>query len=130
MQHALILDDNLNNAEVLGELLTVEGFQTIIITHPRDLETALSVADSLRVIFLDLEMPTMNGYQALEFIRSHPDQQNVPVVAYTVHSGEMARARQFGFQAFIGKPVDVERFSADLAEILNGHGVWVLPWAG
>jgi two-component system, cell cycle response regulator DivK len=121
---ALIIDDNLKNVQVLARLLSNEGFNCIQVTHPSQLDAALSDVQDLRIVFLDLELPNVDGYEVLQYIRSNPNIQSVPVVAYTVHVSEINVAHQHGFDGFLGKPIDSDRFPGQLARILNGEGVW------
>jgi two-component system, cell cycle response regulator DivK len=122
--HALIIDDNANSMQVLGELLTVEGIQTDLLLNPVQLDMILTSLPKIDVVFLDLEMPEMNGYAVFERLRVHPDFQDTPIVAYSVHTNELSTARQMGFHSFLGKPLDADRFSDQLAQILRGERVW------
>jgi CheY-like chemotaxis protein len=86
--------------------------------------------DALRhidLVFLDLEMPGMDGYQAAALIRAHPHFQRARLVAYTVHISELNAAFDRGFDAFLGKPLNAEAFGGQLARILAGERVWYLP---
>ncbi len=125
--HALIVDDNANNMGVLGELLTLEGVQFTSLLDPKHLETTLQNISRLDVIFLDLEMPGIDGYEILQFLQEDDQLSTIPVVAYTVHVSEINTARQLGFHSFLGKPLDADKFPEQLACILSGEHVWSLP---
>jgi CheY-like chemotaxis protein len=103
----------------------MEGLKCTEVQHPSALPEILPRLSSLSVIFLDLEMPEMDGYQALQLIRSQECLNGVPVVAYTVHNSEINTARLLGFHSFLGKPLDADRFPEQLTRILNGERVWV-----
>jgi two-component system, cell cycle response regulator DivK len=60
----------------------------------------------------------------LEKLKADARYQQVPIVAYTVHVSEINVAYQRGFDSFIGKPVDPDRFPGQLARILRGEAVW------
>lgn len=124
--HALIVDDDANNLAILGELLAAEGVTSTRVQNPRTLPAVLQTLSRLDVVFLDLEMPGLNGYQVLAQLHNHPLSQRVPVVAYTVHVSEFTHARQVGFHSFLGKPLDADRFPEQLARILRGERVWAL----
>lgn len=49
---------------------------------------------------------------------------DVPIVAYSVHVSEIEIARRAGFDGFLGKPLDADRFSDQLRRILSGEQVW------
>lgn len=120
--HALIVDDNAQNLRVLAQMLAKQGFSTTDVTDPSQLAGLLPTLPALAVVFLDLEMPALNGYEAIALIRSYyPD---TPVIACTVHLAEINQARDVGFNGFIGKPLDISRFPDQLARILRGEQVW------
>jgi CheY-like chemotaxis protein len=123
MTHALIIDDDANNGEVLAELLQMEGISSSRVQNPTTLDRTLT-GDQYDVVFLDLEMPNLNGYQVLEKIQANANYSGIPVVAYTVHLNEIHTAKEVGFHSFIGKPLNVERFSDQLQRILKGIPVW------
>jgi two-component system cell cycle response regulator DivK len=53
--------------------------------------------------------------------------KSVPIITYTVHLSEMDMARKMGFDGFLGKPLDADRFPELIKRILNGKSVWELP---
>jgi formate hydrogenlyase transcriptional activator len=118
--HALIVDDDVNNVQVLAELLAVNGFQYTQVLHPNQLADTIERMPTVNIIFLDLEMPGMNGYDVLETMQADGRFNDVPFVAYTVHSGELHTAHQRGFHSFLMKPLDPDIFSEQLARILQG----------
>ena len=123
-KHALIIDDNGKNVAVLARLLAGQGVQNTQVTDPRRLDAALESLAGVDVVFLDLEMPMIDGFQVLDTLKSNDQFQSVPVIAYTVHVSEIRAAHQHGFDGFIGKPLDSDRFPDQLARILSGEPVW------
>jgi CheY-like chemotaxis protein len=123
--HALIIDDNVDNIGVLAELLTFYGMTYTQIEDPVEVGAALGKLDHLDVVFLDLEMPGLNGYEVIELLKHDAKHKDVPVVAHTVHTNEINNARQIGFHSFLAKPLDADRFSDQLKRILSGEHVWV-----
>jgi two-component system, cell cycle response regulator DivK len=124
MTHALIIDDNARNVTVLATLLDEESVSSTRVTNPAQLEAALKTVDALDVIFLDLEMPGVDGYQVLARFKKDAKYKGVPVVAYTVHVSEIHNASQQGFDSFLGKPLNADKFSEQLKRILKGERVW------
>ena len=123
--HALIIDDNVDNIGVLAELLSFYGMTYTQIEDPIEVAATLSSLTKLDVIFLDLEMPGLNGYDVMELLKNDANHKDVPVVAHTVHTNEINNARQIGFHSFLAKPLDADRFSDQLKRILSGEHVWV-----
>lgn len=122
--HALIMDDNPDNVAVLAQMLSMEGIDSTCLEDPTKLEAALNGLPKTQVIFLDLEMPKLNGYQMFNQLRSIDRFKDVPIVAYTVHVSEINTARKLGFHSFLAKPLDQDYFPEQLAHILKGEPVW------
>jgi CheY-like chemotaxis protein len=124
---ALIIDDNSNNVLVLQQLLSMENVASTTFPATATFYDQLNAYNQIDIIFLDLEMPKINGYQALEIIRSHPNYQSSRVIAYSVHATELNNALDMGFDGFLGKPLSAEDFPAQLDSILRGERVCYLP---
>jgi two-component system cell cycle response regulator DivK len=124
MTHALVIDDNARNASVLGQLLTEQGATSTQITNPKQIDNALQTVGKIDVVFLDLEMPGVDGYAVLNKFKADDRFSGVPIVAYTVHVSEISEASRQGFDSFIGKPLDPDKFPDQLARILGGESVW------
>lgn len=122
--HALIIDDNVKNVNVLANLLADENVSFTRVSDVNRLEAVVADLSAVNVVFLDLEMPGLDGYQVLEWLKSLDQFAGVPVIAYTVHISEIHHANQLGFDGFIGKPLDPDRFPAQLERILSGGQVW------
>ena len=122
--HALIIEDNLKNVRILGTLLDHYLVKHTDVLNPVDIANMLPALDVVNVVFLDLEMPEVNGYDVLRVLKSDARFSAVPVVACTVHVSEASNARSAGFHSFIAKPLSPERFPDQLARILRGEHVW------
>ncbi len=124
--HALIVDDNANNLEVLAALLDVQGITYTAVKDSVKVGSVLETIAKIDIVFCDLEMPQMDGYELLSALRQQLG-ASVPIVACTVHLREIATTREMGFDGFIGKPIDSDKFPDQVARILNGQAVWELP---
>ncbi len=126
--HALVIDDNVMNIEVICMMLTHEGVSTTTLTRPQLLDQTLTTMFMQRphadVAFVDLEFPNGDGFNLLRQLKADPRFVNVPIVAYTVHTSEIDVARRHGFDSFIAKPLDSRRFSQQLRLILDHQPVW------
>ena len=124
---ALIIDDNAKNVTILARMLAKEGLNSIQVTRPATLDSVLQQENDISVVFLDLEMPGIDGYQVLDKIKSDAHFTGIPVIAYTVHVSEIQVTLNKGFDGFIGKPLDLDKFPDQLARILRGEAVWETP---
>lgn len=121
--HILIVDDDENSLKVMGRMLDSEGATYVAVADPTDVEGAIEHSAPLDVVFLDLEMPKMNGFELLERLTAILGPE-VPIVACTVHVNEIDTAHQLGFHSFVSKPINMTRFPDQLRRILDGERVW------
>ena len=116
-RHILIVDDNVDAAESLGEFLKVSGHR-VDIAH--DGASALAQAARFQpdVVILDIGMPAMDGYQVASRLRSQVGLTSSILIAVTGYAQERDRisARQAGFDYHFAKPLDIDR----LAGLING----------
>jgi CheY-like chemotaxis protein len=78
------------------------------------------------VIFLDIHMEPLDGFEMLKLIRRNRDYRATPVIALTasVMNEEIKRLREAGFDGVIAKPINYDTFPAALDRILNGEQIW------
>lgn len=117
----LIADDNIDAAEILALLLQASGHTTAV---AHDGHEALRVGQVFLpdVMFLDIGMPLMNGYEVAKAIRQIPSVANTRLIALTGWGGEQDRAlsREAGFDHHLIKPVDLAMIDVLLADIAAG----------
>ncbi len=121
---ALIIEDEQTSIDVLRNLLDQLEVETSVIWGGPDISEAISRTARPDVIFLDLEMPGLNGYEVLDLLRDDAEFDGVPIVAYTTHLSHMNNARNAGFDGFLGKPLHRAEFAEQLGRILDGDDVW------
>lgn len=119
--HALIIENDLDSIEVLAHMLRREDVSYTAVSRPTDLSP--SDVDAVNVVFLDLDLPGMNGYQVYDVLR-HQYHLDVPIVAYTVNTNEKSTTRSLGFNGMLAKPLDPGCFSDQLRRLLNGEALW------
>jgi two-component system autoinducer 1 sensor kinase/phosphatase LuxN len=124
---ALIVDDNVTSIRVIEQLLSMENVTSVKLTSTANLSETLDKIGRVDVIFLDLEMPNLNGYEAREVIKAHPSFRHTKVVAYSVHVSELNAVMDRAFDGFLGKPLSAEAFSGHLRDILAGEKVCYIP---
>ena len=121
--HALLIDDDHFNLEVLNRFLSHEGIACSSVQNVKHIRSTIISAKPIDLVFLDLEMPQMDGYEVFRLLRSTLGSA-VPIVACTVHVNEISKARDLGFTGFISKPLDQKRFPQQVKRILHGEEVW------
>lgn len=79
-----------------------------------------------QVIFLDIHVHPINGFEMLQEIRRLPAFAHIPVIALTasVMNEEVQQLRTAGFDGCLAKPIDVDEFPAYLARIYQGELLW------
>ena len=107
LRKILVVEDNEDNREILVRRLErLGGFEILVATNGKE---ALEVAAQSRpdLIFMDLRMPVMDGYEATRALRQMEWGRDLPVVAITAHTMEEDREKAFsaGCNDFIPKPV-------------------------
>ena len=109
MTTALVIDDNRQTADALCQMLSLLKLDAIAAYGPR--VALLSLRENpVDIIFLDISMPGLDGFEVLAFLRREPDLREVPVVVVTSDDQpETARrVRETGALKMILKPVTVE----------------------
>ena len=116
-QHVLVVDDDEDTAEVLGELLRAHGRVVSIATSGR---AALVLCASFThdVALIDIMMPTMDGYELAGELRSHGVTCRLIAVSGRAPDEDRQRALDAGFGAYLVKPVGVQALLAVLSPIL------------
>ena len=104
---ALVVDDNHDVAESFARMLTAMGCEVTFLTDPM---RAMETLDRIQadVVFLDIGMPQMNGYELARAIRKQYGWDRLRIVAVTGYGSETHRAesRVSGFDAHVLKPVN------------------------
>ncbi|HYO71403.1 MAG TPA: ATP-binding protein, partial [Archangium sp.] len=109
----LVVDDNVDAAEALAELLGMSGY-TVAVAH--DCPQALHQADTFRpeVVLLDIGLPEVDGYEVAERIRERLGGASPVFAALTGfgQDGDRARSQAAGFRHHFVKPIDIEELIA------------------
>ena len=124
----LCAEDNELNAEILMELLKIEGAECIICENgERVLETfEQSAPGDYDMILMDVQMPVMNGYEATKAIRrrSHELAMTIPIITMTANafSEDIQHSLAAGMNAHISKPVEMQVLEKTIRSIKSGGG--------
>ena len=100
---------------------------TIISTHTAELGLSLAEDRKPDVIILDINLPGMNGFEAVRHLKELDATKDIPVFALSANTvpASIERGRQAGFREYLTKPIDVPRFMAALQGVL-GEITWPL----
>ena len=123
----LIVEDNLSNFILMTRLLAYLGVKKCEwkASGWKVLEFAETLG-RIDLILMDIALPDADGFESLASLRSDDRFQGVPIVAVTadISVANLNRARDVGFNGFIGKPLDPDRFPNQVRRILQGEEVW------
>ena len=126
--HFLCAEDNELNAEILEELLKMQGAEcTICENGEKAVETfEQSVPETYDAILMDVQMPVMNGYDATRAIRRsvHKQAGTIPIIAMTANafSEDIQHSLTAGMNAHISKPVDMRILEKTIRSIKSDGG--------
>ncbi|MBK1690884.1 ATP-binding protein [Ectothiorhodospira mobilis] len=113
MLTVLCVDDNPANLRLVEQILLRRADRVRLLSASSP-GTGLELARSHRpdLILMDINMPHMDGFQALQRLRDCPQTAAIPVVALTAHASQkdLKRMRAAGFTDHLGKPLEVDRF--------------------
>jgi len=125
--HILVIEDNVPNFVLTARLLAAMGVKKLewkssgwqVIQYVETLQR-------VDLILLDIRLPYEDGYQILLNLRQHPRLRETMICAVTAEAGEaeMRRAQKAGFDGFLGKPLDPDRFTSQVKRLLTGEKVW------
>ena len=124
--HALIIDDNQANVDVLERALALEGITPYSVRASGAISATLQAMQTIDVVFLDLNLGWSNGLELIKELKQDQRLAHIPIVAYTVLISEQNEAYQAGFHSFLGKPLNLEHFPNQMRRILSGEQVWEL----
>lgn len=126
--YVLVIEDDANNLLIATDLLRMMGIYYV--NSRASGRQGLKLAESMPqvdLILLDIQLPYEDGYEVLKQIRGNPKLQTTRVVAVTasILPEDERKAREAGFDGFIGKPLDFDRFPRQVQAILDGEEVWM-----
>lgn len=116
----LLIEDNIPNRDLARYLLEASGYAC---DEAHDGESALQIAQTSRpdLVICDLQLPGIDGFEVLRGLRAQPAMAGVPVVAVTAYAmvGDRERILAAGFDGYIGKPIDPQRFVVEIASYIR-----------
>jgi len=122
----LVVEDNVSNFVLIARMLGYLGIHCEWKTSGYEVVEYADTLPRLDLILMDIRLPYEDGYGALKKIRSAEHLKSIPIVAVTAEASveQMQKARASGFDGFLGKPLDPDRFPDQIRRILSGAAVW------
>lgn len=118
----LIAEDNLINQKVMSGLLNGTELELEFANDGLEALRALQNADDLpKIVFMDINMPNMDGYMATQSIRRNSVYKNLIIIGLSgnVEASEVEKAKKFGMQEYLSKPIEVQELHNVLLKYLH-----------
>jgi two-component system cell cycle response regulator DivK len=117
-ERVLVVEDNDLNMKLFRDVLQASGYRTFEATTGEE-AVELALAHEPALVLMDVQLPGIDGADALEQLRQDERTASIPVLALTAQamSGDRERFLAAGFDGYLAKPVDV----AELLQAVRGH---------
>jgi len=118
----LVIEDNEKNMKLTRDILEAKGYAVLEAINGED-GVRLAIEQLPDLVLMDIQMPGIDGVEALQQLRAEPTTATLLVVAFTasVMAADRSRVTEAGFDGFIGKPIKVKDFVATV-HALCGRG--------
>jgi CheY-like chemotaxis protein len=123
-QVILVVEDNERNLKLLRDVLEYAGYDVRAARTAEDGIT-LAVSEPPDLVLMDLQLPGIDGMEALHRLRANPRTAGIPVVAVTAQAmkHDRERALEAGFDGYVEKPISVRAFPDQIRGFLSGEEV-------
>ena len=120
----LVVEDNERNLKLLRDVLEYAGYEVRAAQTAED-GIALAVSKPPDLVLMDLQLPGIDGMEALRRLRQSPRTAGIPVVAVTAQAMKQDRERALtaGFDGYVEKPIGVRAFLDQVRRFLPGEEV-------
>ena len=114
----LVVEDNEKNMKLFRDVLQASGFKTLEATTAEE-GIDLAAAHRPSLVLMDIQLPGVDGIEALARLRADQRTADIPVLAVTAQAmrGDRERFAEAGFDGYLSKPVDV----LELMDVVKGH---------
>jgi len=111
MSVILIVEDNERNLKLVRDVLQVKGYKTLEAVNGED-GVKLALEHKPDLVLMDIQLPGINGIEALRQIRSNASTSAIPIIAVTASVMQQDRKQitEAGFDAYVGKPINLKEF--------------------
>ncbi|MBT2291084.1 response regulator [Paenibacillus albidus] len=119
----LYVEDNPLNMALMHHIFK-KNLSSVQLLKAETAELGLEIAarEQPDLIILDIGLPGLNGYEAMEYLRSNEDTRHIPVLATSAfaQASDMERASSAGFADYITKPFQVKTITDSVKKLLGG----------
>jgi two-component system cell cycle response regulator DivK len=122
-QRILVIEDNPKNLKLVRDVLEYSGFEVLEATTGED-GVRMAADKTLDLVLMDLQLPGIDGMEALRLIRTGPRNQDVPIVAVTASAmpDDRARAIASGFDGYVEKPISARALPQQVRDFMGDGG--------
>lgn len=116
----LVVEDNPLNLKLVRDVLTASGYE-VVEAQTGEAGVSLAADCAPDLVLMDLQLPGIDGYEALRLIREDPRVAEVPIVALTAFAMREDRERtaRAGFDGYLSKPISVRELPAQVGDFLS-----------
>ena len=120
MSLILIVEDNEKNMKLVRDVLQVKGYSTVEAGTAEE-GIKLTAEHKFDLILMDIQLPGINGIDALLLLRADATTADIPVIAVTasVMQQDKKQIMEAGFDAYIGKPINLKEFLETVQRVLT-----------
>jgi two-component system cell cycle response regulator DivK len=122
----LVVEDNVSNFVLIARMLGYLGIHCEWKTSGYEVVEFADTLPRIDLIMMDIRLPYEDGYGAMKKIRASERLKSIPIIAVTAEASveQINKAKAAGFDGFLGKPLDPDRFPDQIRRILAGESVW------
>jgi CheY-like chemotaxis protein len=120
-ERILVVEDNAKNLKLIRDVLQFSGYD-VVEARSGEEGVALAGKHAPDLVLMDLQLPGMDGIEALRLLRADPATKSVPVVAVTAFAmrNDRDRTLRAGFDGYVEKPISVRALPSQVKSFLHG----------
>ncbi|MDD2539904.1 MAG: response regulator [Desulfuromonadaceae bacterium] len=122
-RRVLYVEDNLANMRLVKKIISGLGGVKLLTAESAEAGLELVRTGRPHLILMDINLPGMDGFEALGLLRQNPETRDIPVIAVTasVMADQVHRLKEAGFDDYLTKPINLQRFVAAVDALLETY---------
>lgn len=119
-QVIMVVDDCADSRDLLKAVLSLNGYLILVASDGRE-AVEISTRACPDLILMDLSMPILDGYHAVQVLREIAETRHVPIIACSAHNSSQHRTKALaaGFNAYLTKPIDLDQLDKLVVRFVN-----------